>query len=230
MATLRQVGDMASALYYQNYKTDESFFDLAHFKFLLATKYNELLLAEFNANKKLNKILTGFSWYEISPSWLVEETVTPVWDCEKNQYVATLSQNVFEFDYDAMSSGVQYVRMLCADCGNVVRITQRDLISLCYMPVNAQIMYYVKGDNKLVFVNGNCDLSKQKFEVFYVPAVDCLNDDSAIHDDKVNPMIIEVLNLMFGAKNGNFVDMTNDSNPNTSAIKEIGNINALNKQ
>lgn len=229
MATLRQVGDMASALYYQNYKTDESFFDLAHFKFLLSAKFVELLLAEFEANKKLNKILTGFSWYEISPSWLVEEVVTPKWDSERNQYVATLSQNVFSFEYDAMSSGVQFVRMLCAECGNVVRITQRDLISLCYLPINSQIMYYVKGENQLVFVNSGCDLSKQKFEVSYVPAIDCQNDDSIIHEDKVNPMIVEVLNLMFGAKNGNFVDMTNDSNPNTSAIKEIGNVPALNK-
>lgn len=223
MVTLRQVGDMAMGLYYQNYKADEEFFDLAHFKFLLAAKYAELINDEFKANKRENKMLTGFSWYEVSPSWLIEETTKATYDPDRKEYSIELKNNIFDFEFDAMSSGVQFVNMFGYDCGgNVVRITQKDLIGLCLMPRNSQLMYYVKGKNKIVFKNANCDLSKAKFDIQYIPAIDCENDDSEMQSEKVNDMIVEVLNLMFGAKNGNLVDMSNDSNPNKIPVKEVG--------
>lgn len=209
-------------LFYQNYRADEDFFDLTHFKFLLAAKYSEIVKAEYAANKRENKMLTGFSWYEISPDWLIEETAKAEYDSSRREYSITLNNNVFAFEFDAMSSGVQYVTMHCADCGSIVRITQRDLIGLCHMPRTSQVMYYVKGSNKIVFKNADCDLSKATFDIQYVPAVDCDNDDAEIHDDKVNDLIVEVLNLMFGARQGTLVDMSNDSNPNKSPGKELG--------
>lgn len=213
--TLKQIADMAEDLYYQNYKADDQFFDLAHFKFLLATKYAEIINDEYKANKLLNKTLTGFSWVEISQDWLITESVEIKRD--KDEMSAELSQGIFGFEFDALSSGVQFVN-IGGQCGELVRISINDRFAVCRMPITAQIMYYVKG-SKIIFVNMNCDVKEA--EVMYIPSVDCTNDDALLSDYKVHPMITETLNLMFGSKNGNIVDMTDDSNPNTSPATEL---------
>ena len=217
--TLKQVGDMAQDLYYQDYKADEQFFDLPHFKFLLATKYAEILNAEVKINKAENKVLTGFSFLEVSPDWLIWETVK-VKRIVGGKPQAELPTSIFSFDYDVVGSGVQFVNMGDSACGELVRISMNDVYALCRMPVTSQIFWWVKGSNKILFENvGACNIDE--VEVGYIPAVDCNNDESVMSEDKVHAMITEVLNLMFGSKNGNIVDKTNDSNPNTSPATEI---------
>lgn len=223
-STLKQIGDMASALFYQNYRADDQFFDLPHFKFLIATKYAEIFNAEYQRNKKENRLLTGYSWVEISPDLLYTETLPLKQDVKnKNQWYVELSQNIFLFNWDAMASGVQFVN-IGGDCGSVVRISKNDVFALCHMPVTDQAMYYVESANKIIFVNYKCQGGNPS--ISYLPAIDCANDDSVIGDEHVNQIIIEILNLMFGAKNGNIVDMSNNTNPNTVQQTELST-NAL---
>lgn len=232
MPNLRMVGQMAADLYYQNYKSDDQFFDLEHFNFLLAAEYVKLIKAEATQNKRQNKIDTGFSYIEISPYWLKTEKVS-VTEVDGKK-ISTLTEPVFQFDYDAMGSGIQEVytvnnntHTVNTPCGEVQRVSRNDRWIACAMPPNAKLFYFVSGNKTIEFVNVHCNL--KEVEVTYVPGVECIGDDFEIHQDKVHDIIRSVLNTMFGAKNGNIVDMSDDSNPNTTPATELSNVAVPNR-
>ncbi len=43
-----------------------------------------------------------------------------------------------------------------------------------------QMMYYVKGKNKIVFKNVNCNIKDATFAIQYIPSVNCGDDDSGL--------------------------------------------------
>lgn len=216
--TLKQIGDMAMAMYYQNYKSDDQFFDLAHFKFLAVNKYTELINDEANSNKLQNRGLTGFSFMEISSEWLIEETLKLQRDNKKNYHYVETERTPFPFDYDAMGSAVQYVSLVGNQCGELKRMAITDKWQLCGLPATSTIFYYVE-KNRIIFPNLTCNV--KEIEVQYVPLVECSDDNSAMHEDKVHDIIALTLNLMFGARQGTMVDMSNNSNPNIVPAGEI---------
>lgn len=222
MLTLRQVGQMASDLFYQNYKADDQFFDLEHFKFLLAAEYVKQVQAESTANKRENKQFSGFSYIEVSTYWLKTERVKVT--TEDGVKTAVLTQQPFQFNFDSVGSGVQYVETVAEGktipCAEVIRIAYNDKWMACAMPPNQTTFYYVKGD-KIHILNSHCNL--QEIEVSYVPAPLCYEDDDFIHQDKAHDIIRTVLNTMFGAKNGNIVDMSDNSNPNSNPATDLSN-------
>lgn len=216
--TLKQVGDMGSALYYQNYKADDQFFDLPHFKFLFVAQYVKQVSQESRQNKREERALNGYSIIEISSDWLTIEKLAVQEDKDRKIHFVTPSKRLFPFDYDVMGSAVQYVVPFGQECGDIKRISRNDKWMYCRMPFTTTPLYYVEKD-QVVFLNLKCNL--KEVEVQYVPLPDCNDDTSEIREDKIMEMIATVLNLMFGAKNGNIVDMSNNSNPNTVMQTEI---------
>ncbi|HEU4608974.1 MAG TPA: hypothetical protein VFS31_12750, partial [Chitinophagaceae bacterium] len=174
MPTLREVGQMAADLYYQDYKSDDQFFDLEHFFFLLGSEYVKMIKAEATANKKENKVFTGYSYIEISPYWVKNTTIDV--KADNGRAKISLPEPVFQFDYDAVGSAIQDIYGVdcgkTTDCSEIIRIPYTDRWMACAMPPNGKIYYYLLG-NDVHFINVHCNL--QKVEITYVPGAECLS-------------------------------------------------------
>lgn len=214
--TLKQVADMAEGMFYQDLRAQDAFFEGAHFKWLCAQTYSTLLNKEFTERKLRNKMTEGFSFVEISPSWLVEEDS----DVEKgNDGIAYFDTTnpIFSFDFDAMSSGLQMLRAVGKCCGDLIRISFKDKWQYCRAPLTKD-SYFYQGVNRVELIGRAC--LPEKVSVWYVPALDIENNDSVMAEGMAIPVITTVLNLMFAAKNGEVVDMSNNANSNAQPATE----------
>jgi len=220
MVTLEQISAMAMDLYYQNYRTDESFFDMPHFQFMVVQQYTDMFAKEALINKRENKSDTGYSYIEISPDWMITETHEVKYDKDSKQVYIETNVPPFVFKYDAMGSGIQYVTAHEAGCTDFKRIAATDKWMICRLPATEQALYYVEPGGKVVLVlNGGC--KPKKINVQYVPSIDCTNPESIMREDLAMDIMKDVLNTMFGARQGVLVDMANNSNPNMVPQGEV---------
>jgi hypothetical protein len=225
MASLRQTAQVAMDLYYRDYKSDDAFLDVEHFERLCTAAYNHLVYEEYRENKILNTRLMGFSAVSLSQDWLRRETFKVQEDAERKEMYVELPGKPFSFPFDTMASGIQHVRPLGSPCTDFIRVSPEDEFHMCaVMPRTRKVFWFGLGDRIVIKNYAHCKL--KEVEVAYVPK---LTDDpeSQISDAKEMAVITTALNLALAARNGNVIDTTNNSNPNTLPQTET-DLSALN--
>jgi hypothetical protein len=221
MAQLSIVAQNIMDLYYQQYKADEDFFELSHFEYLAGVAYGKILQDEYEKNYKMNLQIEGYGFVDLSQDWLKIEELK----LEKDAYgyFIKLSKKPLSFLYDKQSSAIQNIVPLGGTkCAEFIRMNAEENWKICALPNVRQIFWFLEGD-KIRFENLQC--KPEKLKVLYVPELNDSNDgDFNIPKSKEADIVDWVLNRMFVARQGNVVDMTNDSNPNKTMGTEINNI------
>lgn len=220
---------MAMGLFFQDLRPSDAFFDRDHFKFLCVATYNKLINDEFDQAKLRNKMMEGFSYVEVSPDWLLKEVIKVETDDKKKVKYAIPKSKIFSFGFDNMSSGIQMVAPIGeCPCGDLIRISYKDKWQYCRAPITSDTYFYQAID-RVEFL-GLTSCIPDEVEMWYIsqPASD--DDNSEIADKQVMPIITTVLNVMFGAKNGEVIDMTNDANSNAQPATEANADQVINKQ
>jgi hypothetical protein len=216
MATsLAQLAERAQDLYYQDFATRDTFFDVTDFIFHAATYYSATLNQIYQATRRESKMQDGFTNVEIPAAWMLSEIVKVVKVDEEEYFSGTTEFPIFSFDFDAFANGLHSVRMKKATGKNkkieLVKISNNDINFISLSPETCIGYYWVAPGNKIVVTTAG------EVEVWYVPAV-VNNDVNCVLSDNIAADVIKnVLTIMFGAKNGNTVQMTNDSNNNPDA-------------
>lgn len=218
MISLYIVAQDAMDAYYQGYAPRDGFFDIDDFKRYIVATYTSMLNAEFAQLKRQAKQEDGFSSVEISPDWLITEQLTI--QRKVNDVWAELKQSIFAFPWDVYSMGLQEVRIVKCKNPNdakAVKVTYKDAKFISQSLYNDTYYYYPKGCNKIIFRNRY----PQEAEAMYVPALDINNDNSVISEAKAFEVITATCKFMVGIRDGQLIQMSNDSNPNKVAPKEI---------
>src|SRR4051812_34981475 len=107
MATLIQAAQRLLDLYSQDYQTNDKFLDIDDFKYHIATVYSKLLNDMYQAERRANKQMDGFSNIEIPQSWLITEALKIEYDKPKNKFFSILPQPAYLFDFDNAVNGLQ---------------------------------------------------------------------------------------------------------------------------
>lgn len=211
--TLAQVADLAKDLFYREYKTETDFFDLPHFLYLSCTTYAKIMNDMFQDEKMRNRANDGFSYVSMSGPWLLSEKCTIQKDEMGDSYIQT-SLPLFCFDFDALASSLYSVRKVGEACGDLMRISNKDVWKLCSLPVTNDIYYYQLGE-KIKLPNLKCEL--KELWAIYIPAIMPSNLNCTIPETMVDGIVTTVLQIMFGAKKETpFIKIANNSNPNPS--------------
>lgn len=223
---IADTAQMAMDLYLQNYRTDEDYFTLEHFKYLCGVVFYKLIEAEYKLQRKESFAILGFTEIILSPDLLIEEVVELSFDSELGFYKGKFKHPVISFPYDAIANGIQSVRNAVAGgCKEFIREAYRRKWALCDLPVTSNVYWFFEGEEIFFKTSPKCQLSKIK--VFYAsdPSDETFGEAGGLIDKaKEDDIIRGVLDLMFKARNGNIVDMTNDGNPNKKIQTEINTV------
>lgn len=214
-------------MYYQNYKTDEDFFDLTHFRYLCGVVYSKILEDEYKEARAIAKAETGYTEISLQSDWLqeieveIKESDDPY---EQGDMVAKLPFRPFSFPYDPYSFGIQsIIPKRAGGCKNFVRSSQKSEWIDCLMPNNSNIYWMMSSAKKLRFKNVKCDLG-DKVKLLYIPEItdEAFGlDGGDVPASKEEMIIMRGLQLMMAARQGTVVDFTNNSNPNKTIQTEI---------
>jgi hypothetical protein len=224
MANLADTAQMTMDLYYQNFKTDEDFFNLTHFLYLSGVAYSKLLEDEYKEARKEAKMEDSFAEIFIQADWLIEQTIEMKRiEDEDNSFSGTLSSPLFSFPYDPYSFGIQSVRRAGkTKCNHFIRTTGRESWLDCQLPTTNRVFFHVIA-NKLIVNNVQCAM--EKLIVQMVPEITDLMafgmQGGPVPKSKEDIIIRKTLELMMAARNGAVVDMTNNSNPNKTLQTEV---------
>jgi hypothetical protein len=223
MAKIPNTAQMIMDIYYASYKTDENFFALYHFEYLVGVVYAHILEQEYKDQRREAKQETGYTDIALQADLLISKTLDIKRRQDSDEYYIELPSRPFTFPYDPYGFGVQSLRSGVAKCSNFVRATAKIDQQLCVMPKVSRIFFYPLGKN-IELRNMYCHLDK--VTVTYLPDITDpdLGDDAEIPKSKEDVVIHEVLQLMMAARNGQVVDMSNNSNPNKVMQTEIDNL------
>jgi len=225
MATkLQYAAQMAMDLYYQDYAPRDAFFDMESFMFQFAITYSSMLDAEFQAQRLMGRQETGFANIEISSAWLVEEILTTQYVKSKDKVCLYTSNPVYSFKWDSTGNALQGIRPVSGK-NRYRKISLNEIRFDHILPTNSFILYYLNNGKEIEFINGIPD---QEVIAKYVPALVGNDLDCVLADGMAEAVIKETLTVMFGAKNGNVVQMANDGNPNAVMPQQVNP--DLNKQ
>lgn len=214
MAKLIEVATRVMDLYYQNYTPNDKFLDIDDFKFQVAITYSAALNSLYQVERRANKQIEGFSNIEIPAAWLIEENIKIEYQEEEDRYIAKLSYPVFSFDFDNSANALQGVHSF----GNAHKIYRK--ISLNerrfrqIIPPSSATFFYLNAKKEIVFWDAE---DGAKIKVQYVPEVVGAENDCLLSDNVISTLEIQVLDTMFKAKNGNFIQKADDQNPTVAA-------------
>lgn len=213
MATrLREAATRAKDLYFQDYAPRDKFIDIGDFQFQIAVIYSQMLDALFQAMRRDNRREEGFSNIENSSAWLVEEILPIKFNEELGKYYVKTSTNIFSFNFDGTGNSLQGVCGLKDKTHRFRKISLNERRFLDVVPVISKVYYYLNNGNEIVF-RGDVK-EDEKITVQYIPQVVGNDDDCLLSDSIVAEVIKQTLIVMFGAKNGNVIDESNDGNKN----------------
>ena len=211
--SLKELAELAQDLYYRDYPDRVDFFDLDDFMLHAAMYYSQSLNTIYQATKRENKQQEGFANMENSAAWLIEETQTVARIEESDEYYTTPTQNIFSFNFDAFANGLSGVKSTGKGCNGkkyeLIKISANEIRFLPLVPETG-IVYYWVGPNNRIYFNKNVN----EVTIWYVPAVVGNNGDCLLSDSIAADVIKNTLMLMFGAKQGNIVQESNDGNKN----------------
>lgn len=204
-------------LFYQDFAPESAFIQDVQVAELMISAYAEMLNSSFRTQKLLNKNVIGYSYVEISDAWLVTAELKV--NRDGANYNATLEEEIFSFDYDVLSSGLQRVVPIGCDCNELIRISVSDEWKYCRMPANNKLFYSASGKALKLFGNSKMP---SKVKVWYFPALDFENPlSNRIPESMVNELTKNTLQLLLIAKQGVVIDKSNDGNPNTAPATEM---------
>lgn len=210
MATLVQAAQRAMDLYYQDYVPNDKFLDLDDFKYHIATLYSKMLNDMYQVERRANKQMEGFSNTEIPAAWMVEEVLVIDKENSEGDLIAETAHPVFAFDWDSSANALQGVHR----AGNGPHCVYRK-ISLNerrfrgIIPPVSKILFYLNKPQEIVFWGARKGAT---IKVQYVPAVVEEENDCILSDNIMSTVIVQVLDLFFKSKNGNFVQELDDQN------------------
>lgn len=219
MGKLISLAQNIEDLYYQQYKTDDDFFELYHFKYLASITYSALLQQEFEKSYAKNLQEHGEGSADLNPEWFIHEELKIKRAQEIAPYEAQLScRSAFSFRYDKQNSGIKDILPLNGRCGDFIRMSMDEKWKFDLLPTSSEIYWFPLGP-KIYFSNIHCGASRAT--IIYIPAIDGMDDNVQIADGMQKTIIEETLNLMFTARNGKVIDTTNDGNANATLETEI---------
>lgn len=211
MASLKEIAQRIQDLYEQNYAPDDRFLDIDDFKFHFATLYSTTLETQFQQLRKEGKAETGFANVEIPAGWLVEEVLDIKFDEDKNKFSSTPSIPVFTFKWDGAANALQGIHSSGKTHIIYRKLSLHERRYRQVLPViTDRVFFYLNSPNEIIYWDAN---PKEKVIVQYVPAIVGLNNDCLISDSIANE-IIATLEMMFKAKNGNFIQKVDNQNQN----------------
>lgn len=218
MANFSDLAQNIMDLYYQQYKSDEDFFELYHFEYLSWVAYSKLLQDEYEKSYKMALAETGIGLAQINPQWYkIEEKDVVASDMGDREVV--LDNCPFTFRFDKQSTGIQDILPLSGKCGEFIRLGIGEWWKLKNAP-NTDIVWWTPVGNKIIFKKLKCGLKKVK--IIYIPSFDLKNPDNCMLTDSAQADIIDwVLQRMFAARQGIVIDMTANQNPNKVIETEI---------
>lgn len=217
MAQLSETAQNTMDLYYQQYKSDEDFFQFYHFQYLNSVVYGKILQEEYEKSYKLSLAERGIGEATMNPEWYVPAELDVV-PSEEGDREVVLPSCPFTFRFDRSSTGIQNISQLAGRCGEFIRISAEETWKLKSAP-NTDIIWWYPLGNKIIFPKIHCGLKKVR--VLYIPSLKELDDNCAIPDSMAHDIIAGTLNLMFIARSGGVVDMTSNQNPNKVMETEL---------
>lgn len=220
--TLNETADLAQDLFYRDYKKDFDYFDTPHFLMLTCTTYAKIMNDMYQEEKNRTKQSEGFSFVGFSGPWIVTEACE-IQEKHGKKYIQT-KMPLFSFDFDSLcSSIVSVTKSAGSPCGELIRISNKDVWKLCAMPKCSDIFYYQLGED--IFL-ANISCNPGKLIVNYIPALMPDNVNCTIPETMIDGIITTVLQIMFGAKNQTaFVKTANDGNINPDPQHETAQKN-----
>lgn len=217
MATLIEVAQRFVDLYYQDYAPNDSFITIEDFKFQIATTYSMLLNAMYKEARRENKQMEGFSNIEIPAAWMVIEPATISYDKTEDKYSLELEHNVFSFDFDNAANALQDIWAIGKGCTyRKISLNERKFRNV--IPPAGVVFFYLNKSKEIVLWNAKEDA---KVNVQYVPEVVGEENDCKLSDNIISTLQPIVLEAMFKAKNGNFIQKLDDQNPNIVPGQQI---------
>ncbi len=213
MAKLGLTAQRVYDLYEQNYAPNDRFLDIDDFKFHIAAIYTTMLDAQFQTERKAGKAETGFANVEITAQWMIEEVLNIECNEDEDKYFTKTSQPILGFRFDASANSLQGIHSF----GNPHIIYRKISLQERRFKQNLPVV----GDRSFFYVNSEKEIifwfakAGSKIKVQYIPAALGLDDDCLLADSISNE-IIATLELMFKAKNGNFIQKLDDQNPNNA--------------
>lgn len=218
---MNNLGDVAQHLmdlYYQQYKSATDFFELIHFKFLASAAYGKILQDEYKLSYDRNRAEEGIGSATLNPEWFIPEDVEIVMS-DIGDREAKLKQPFFTFRFDKQFSGIQEVTPMSPNkCGEFIRLGIDEKWKL-KMDIVTDVVFWYPVTDKIIFHNVKCGLKKAT--IFYIPSLSELKDESPIPLSMTDDIVTRVLQIMFAARQGAVIDMTNDGNPNKVIESEI---------
>ncbi len=219
MASLIEIASRARDLYNQDYPDRVEFFDMDDFKFQIAANYSTILNGLFQAARVDSKKEQEFSCVEISPSWLITQTVTTeqvTQDKTSGYWTSKTDFPIFSFDFDAFGNGLNSIRIPGKKC-QVVKISNLEAPFYDIIPTTPDVYYFVEGKNTINYLKAPpTPLIKS-----YIPAFVGSDDNCQISDSVVPMLIRSTLELMFGARSGTIVPEANDGNSNEEKGQQV---------
>lgn len=218
MASLLEIAQRLEDLYFQNYAPDDRFLEIDDFKFHFATLYSTTLENQFQQIRKEGKAETGFANVEIPAGWLVEEELDIKFDENKNRFFSTTPSPIFTFKWDGAASALQGIHSTGKKHIIYRKLSLHERRFRQVIPViTDRVFFYVNNPTEIIYWDAN---PKEKVIVQYVPAIVGLDNDCLISDSIANE-IIATLDMMFKAKNGNFIQKADNQNPNVIPEQQI---------
>lgn len=203
--------------YYQNPYVDdnEQPFDHAYFVRACMDEYASILSKQFLAIWQHQRSEGYNRTHNVSldNAWLVWEQVKIERDESRGDYFGKLKHAIMSFDYDQSDIGLHdVVPVRVGKCNPVRDRRATSWMDKMLPPTNA--MFY-RAEGSAVRFNNNCC---PEVMVGYVPAP---HEDMQFKDAAAADIKRGVLQFMMAARQGVVVDMTNDSNTNTSPQTEL---------
>jgi hypothetical protein len=219
MAKLIDTAEALMDMYYQQYRTDEDFFTLDHFVYICAVVYSKILEDEYQQARREARQQEGYANIVLNHDFLISEKITP--QKEDGDYVLNLKSKLFAFPYDPYSFAIQRIHNPAAGCKRFIRT---NMLKADWMegilPKTDRVFYYGFG-SKIILKNVSC-LLKGPITVYYVPEISAADPQVAeIPEGKGYQVLAGGFDLMSRARNGEPVDMTNNSNPNKAMQTEL---------
>ena len=213
MATsLIEVATRAEDLFYQDYAPRDRFFDIGDFMFHAAVIYSSMLNEQFQVLRATNKRDEGWSNIENSSAWLIEEICEVQYGEEPKKYFIKTKRDIFSFNFDGTGNSLQGLCGVNDSKNRFRKISLNERRFYDVIPATSVVFYYLNNGNEIIF-KGNIKKG-EKIVLQYIPVVDGKDENCLLSDNIVGDVINKTLTLMFGAKNGNIIQESNDGNKN----------------
>lgn len=202
---LDKIAQYAMDAFYQNYKSDNDFFDIGDFIFHTGATVGEYLRQEFKQKYDELRADQKDEVVSFSEDWLTAATI-PV---SKDGKSAPLPP-MMSFPYDSQNSGLQDVFCLVPECLEMERTILSALWRLKFVPKSNKVFFAVDG-TELKFVS-KAEQIPSKISIRYVPTFQ--NEDDLVPDSIKDFVVGNTASKMFEMSKGKVVKKVLDNNPN----------------